>query len=60
MKAVIVNCFDTYEDRVDLVHKFFKGKGYKVTVVQSDFRHFKKVYRKEPKEDFRFNIKCCG
>lgn len=33
MKAVIVNCFDTYEDRVDLFHEFFKGQGYDVTVI---------------------------
>lgn len=54
MKAVIVNCFDTYEDRVDLVHEFFKEQGYDATVIQSDFRHFKKVHREEPKEDFIF------
>lgn len=54
MKAVIVNCFDTYEDRVDLVHEFFKEQGYDVIVIQSDFRHFKKVHREEPKEDFIF------
>lgn len=54
MKAVIVNCFDTYEDRVDLVHQFFKEQGYEVTVIQSDFRHFKKVHREEPKQGFIF------
>jgi glycosyltransferase involved in cell wall biosynthesis len=54
MKVVIVNCFDTYEDRVDLVHDFFKEQGYEVTVIPSDFRHFKKVHREEPKEDFIF------
>lgn len=54
MKAVIVNCFDTYEDRVDLVHEFFKEQGYDVTVIQSDFRHFEKVHREELKEDFIF------
>lgn len=54
MKAIIVNCFDTYEDRVDLVHKFFKEQGYEVTIIQSNFRHFKKTYREEKKEDFVF------
>lgn len=53
-KVVIVNCFDTYEHRVDLVHEFFKDQGYDVTVIQSDFRHFKKVHREKPKEDFIF------
>lgn len=54
MKVVIVNCFDTYEDRIDLLHDYFKNKGNDVTVVQSDFRHFKKVKRTESKQDFIF------
>jgi glycosyltransferase involved in cell wall biosynthesis len=54
MKATIINCFDTYEDRVDLIHEFFMGKGYDVTVIQSDFRHFKKVPREDMKEGFMF------
>lgn len=54
MRAVIVNCFDTYEDRVDLIQEFFKEQGYDVTVIQSDFRHFKKVHRVESKEGFIF------
>lgn len=53
-KVVIVNCFDTYEDRVDLIHEFFREKGYEVTVIQSDFRHFKKNYRDDSKKDFIF------
>lgn len=54
MKVAIVNCFDTYEDRVDLVYEFFKDKGYEVTIIQSNFRHFKKVHREDEKEDFIF------
>lgn len=54
MKAVIVNCFDTYEDRIDLIHDFLKDKDYDVTVIQSDFRHFKKAQRTEHKQDFIF------
>lgn len=54
MKVTIVNCFDTYEHRVDLLHSYFKGKGHSVTVIQSDFRHFQKVKRKDKKEDFTF------
>lgn len=54
MKLVIVNCFDTYEDRVDLVHETFREQGYDVTVIQSDFRHFKKIHRKDIKDDFIF------
>jgi len=54
MKAIVVNCFDTYEDRVDLVHEVLKEQGYAVKVIQSDFRHLEKVHRVEPKENFVF------
>ena len=54
MKVVIVNCFDTYEDRIDLLHDFFSNKFYDVTVIQSDFRHFKKIKRIESKQNFIF------
>ncbi|WP_128896346.1 hypothetical protein [Longirhabdus pacifica] len=54
MNAVIVNCFDTYEDRVDLIYQFLKKQGHDVIVIQSDFRHFKKVKRENPKEGFTF------
>ncbi|WP_062532644.1 glycosyltransferase [Jeotgalibaca dankookensis] len=54
MRAVIVNCFDTYENRVELVHSFLKNQGYDVTVIQSDFRHFKKEKRIKKKQDFYF------
>ncbi|GCD09734.1 hypothetical protein [Clostridium tagluense] len=54
MKVVMVNCFDTYEDRIDLIHDFFIDKGHDVTVIQSDFRHFKKVKRTESKQNFIF------
>ncbi|MCB2293934.1 hypothetical protein LGK95_10430 [Clostridium algoriphilum] len=54
MKVVIVNCFDTYEDRIDLLHDFFINKGHDVTIIQSDFRHFKKIKRNESKRNFMF------
>lgn len=54
MNVVIVNCFDTYEERIELLHEYFVSKGHKVTVIQSDFRHFKKEYRTEEKENFLF------
>lgn len=54
MKVTIVNCFDTYEHRVDLLHSYFKENGYEVSVIQSDFRHFQKVKRQDKKEDFIF------
>lgn len=50
MNVVIVNCFDTYEHRVDLLHRFFKKQGDHVKVYTSTFRHFEKVERTDKKE----------
>ncbi len=47
MKVVIVNCFDTYEDRVLLLRDYFVSRGASVRVVASDYCHFKKEYRTE-------------
>lgn len=54
MKVIIVNCFDTCEDRIDLVHDYFISKNCDVKVIQSDFRHLKKVRRTNKKKDFIF------
>lgn len=54
MKVVIVNCFDTHEDRINLVYDFFINKSYDVSIIQSDFRHFEKSKRIEKKQDFIF------
>ena len=54
MKVVIVNCFDTYEDRVDLILESFINAGHDVTILQSDFRHFRKIKRTENKLNFIF------
>lgn len=55
MKNVcIVNCFDTYEHRVDLLHDYFKSIGANVSVITSDYKHFEKIKRNDVKEDFRF------
>lgn len=42
MKVVIVNAFDTYEHRVDLLYDYFKRKNCNVHVYASDFQHIKK------------------
>lgn len=49
----IINCFDTYEHRVDLLHNYFKKIG-DVKVYTSDYRHFEKKYRVDKKQDFEF------
>ena len=54
MNAVIVNCFDTYENRVELIYRFLKQKCKNVKVITSDFRHSEKVFRDTEREDFVF------
>lgn len=54
MRVCIISCFDTYEERVDLLHDYFNRKGHIVNVIQSDFRHIKKVKRVEKKNNFIF------
>lgn len=52
MKITIVNCFDTYEERVSMLSNYFSKKGYQVKVVTSNFRHFKKTERIEKNEKY--------
>ena len=54
MEICIVNCFDTWEDRADLLRKVLEEEGHRATVLMSDFRHVKKVRRTEAKEGYRF------
>ena len=54
MNILIVDCFDTWEHRVDLLHQILTAEGHRVQCLLSDYRHFEKVYRTEPKKDFRF------
>ena len=54
MNVVIVNCFEPYESRVDLLFNFFKNKGNNVKVITSDFCHIDKTLRKEVREGFTY------
>lgn len=54
MDVVIVNCFDTYEHRVDLLYEVLTQEGYTVEVLTSDFRHFEKVIRSDNKNNYKF------
>lgn len=54
MKICIVNCFDTYEHRVDLLVNYFSNKGDDVSVITSNHRHIEKVYRTESKDKYTF------
>ena len=44
-KVCIINCFDTYEHRADLLHEYFKKHGAQVSIYTSDFRHIDKCQR---------------
>lgn len=48
----IINCFDTYEHRVDLLHEYFSSIGVDVKVITSDYKHFDKCKRTDLKEDY--------
>ncbi len=54
MNICIVNCFDTYEHRVDLLFESFKSQGHRVMVLASDFRHIDKEKRTEQKKGYKF------
>ncbi len=54
MDIVIINCFDTYEHRVDLLCDVFIDEGHNVEVLTSDYMHFEKKYRSEMKNHFKF------
>ena len=53
-KVCIINCFDTYEQRVDLLYHYFKKMGAETIVYTSDFRHFEKKQRMERKCDYKY------
>lgn len=54
MHVAIINCFDTYEQRVDLLYDFFCSKHDSVHIYTSNFRHFRKQKRKDTKKDYTF------
>lgn len=54
MNIYIVNCFDTYEHRVDLLYDVFVKQGHSVKVITSDYKHIDKEYRSDNKENFRY------
>lgn len=54
MKIIIVNCFDTYEERIDMVANYYNSKGYEVKVVCSTFQHINKEYREKNKKDYYY------
>ncbi|WP_353315712.1 hypothetical protein, partial [Streptococcus uberis] len=54
MKIAIINGFDTYEHRVDLIYKYFSRSGDHVSVFTSNFQHIEKKKRIQKKENFTY------
>ena len=46
MKVAIVNGFDTFEHRAELLLSFFQTRNYDTVVLQSDFHHIIKNIQK--------------
>ena len=47
MKAVVITCFESNEERVTFVMDALKTKGYEVSGISTNFSHFNKKYRDE-------------
>lgn len=56
MKVLIVNCFDTYENRVDLLYEYFSQHS-EVVVITSDFAHREKKVREQKKPYIYLKVK---
>lgn len=52
MNIVIVNCFDTFEERLELIYNYFRKKGDNVSVIGSNFKHIKKIKRDDKRENY--------
>lgn len=52
MKAIIINCFDTYENRASLIYNNLFNKGFEVRVLQSNFKHFSKTNIIDSKDNY--------
>ena len=50
--VVIINCFDTYEHRVELLKKYFSAQGKNVEVITSDWQHFQKTVREDCPDEY--------
>ncbi|KYP20852.1 hypothetical protein [Streptococcus parauberis] len=54
MKIGIVNGFDVYEHRVDLLYYFFEKAGHEVNVYTTNFLHREKKYRTEFNSNYNY------
>ena len=54
MNVVIVNCFNPYEERAELVRSFFVRKGDSVNVITSNFLHIEKEYKETERPNYYY------
>ncbi len=54
MNIMIINCFDTWEQRAEILYRCMTQAGHKVCMLGSDFRHSVKMKRTDTKPDFKF------
>lgn len=54
MKIGIINGFDVYEHRLDLLYNYFKKNGHEVVVYTTDFLHREKQYRTNLNESYNY------
>ncbi len=50
-KAIIISCFDWYENRLKYVERKLQSMGYDVKFLFSDFNHTKKIYQRNYVKD---------
>ncbi|MDT2833549.1 hypothetical protein P7H70_05730 [Vagococcus carniphilus] len=42
MKIALISCFETYQNRIDDMEKYYSTNGNDVTIIKSNYLHFKK------------------
>lgn len=51
-RVLIVNCFETYEHRADLLNSYFQDRGCPVKIITSDWLHMHKAVRQTCPENY--------
>ncbi|VTT43212.1 glycosyltransferase [Streptococcus porcinus] len=54
MKVGIVNGFDVYEHRLDLLYQYFKNRGHDVNVYTTNYLHREKKYRTDLNSSYNY------
>lgn len=53
-RAVLITCFEAYDNRIVIAERVLKSRGYDVTVIESDFRHLQKERRCDSRKNLVF------